>query len=65
MPKPYIYKDRATFKIKWQSKNDEPTIEEKGYIVGLFIEILLVHFSLGSGTQVTPSNRMNHELLYL
>ena len=44
MPKPYIYKDRTTFKITWWSKNDEPTNEVKGYIVGRFTEILLVHF---------------------
>ncbi|MHA4875210.1 hypothetical protein, partial [Enterococcus faecium] len=44
MLKPYIYKDRTTLKIIWWSKNDEPTMEVKGYIVGRFTEVLLVHF---------------------
>lgn len=44
MLKPYVYKDRVTFKISYWNKNPEPTIEVKGYITGRFTEILLVHF---------------------
>lgn len=44
MLKPYINKDRTTFKITWWSKNEEPAFEVKGYIVGRFTEILMVHF---------------------
>ena len=44
MPKPYIYKDKVTFEMKWWSKDDEPDKETKGYILGRFTEILMVHF---------------------
>jgi hypothetical protein len=44
MSKPYIYKDRVEFNIRWWKKNEEPNDETKGYIVGRFVEILMVHF---------------------
>ncbi len=44
MPKPYIYNNRIEFIIKWWNKNEEPDEAIKGYIIGRFIEILMVHF---------------------
>ena len=44
MPKPYIYADRIEFIIRWWNKNEEPDEGTKGYILGRFIEILMVHF---------------------
>ena len=44
MVKPNVHKDRTTFTITWWSKNEEPSLEVKGYILGRFTEILLVHF---------------------
>lgn len=44
MPKPQLHQKMVAFKILWWSKNDEPTEEVKGYIVGRFTEVLMVHF---------------------
>ena len=44
MPKPYIKKDSLDFVISWWSKNGEPEKRIQGYILGRFIEILMVHF---------------------
>ena len=44
MPKPYIHKDKVKFIMSWWNKNDEPTEEVKGYILGRFTEALMVHF---------------------
>lgn len=44
MPKPYIYDNRTEFKISWWKKNEEPDDATKGYILGRFVEILMVHF---------------------
>ena len=44
MPKPYIHKDKIKFVISWWSKDGEPTEEVKGYILGRFTEVLMVHF---------------------
>lgn len=43
MPKPYIYEDWVEFDIRWWNDN-EPDEATKGYILGRFIEILMVHF---------------------
>ncbi len=44
MPKPYVYDDRVEFVMNWWNKNGEPDEEIKGYILGRFVEILMVHF---------------------
>lgn len=44
MPKPYIHENTLEFRISWWNKNGEPNEETKGYIVGRFVEILMVHF---------------------
>lgn len=44
MPKPYVYDDRIEFVMNWWNKNGEPDEEIKGYILGRFVEILMVHF---------------------
>lgn len=38
-------KDRLDVQFAWWQKNDEPTIEIKGYYIGRITEILLVHFA--------------------
>jgi hypothetical protein len=43
MPKPYIETDHVCFKIIWW-ENEEPDEATKGYIIGRFTEILMVHF---------------------
>ena len=45
MPKPYFYDDKIRFEMEWWSKNEEPSEEVKGYILGRFTEVLMVHFS--------------------
>jgi hypothetical protein len=45
MLKPKVHSDKATFLIAWWSKNDEPTLEVKGYVLGRFTEVLMVHFT--------------------
>lgn len=44
MPKPYIYDNRVVFIIKWWNQNEDPDEATKGYILGRFVEILMVHF---------------------
>lgn len=44
MPKPYIKKDMVTFQICWWENNGEPDEATKGYILGRFSEVLMVHF---------------------
>lgn len=44
MPKPYIKQNSLDFVISWWSKNAEPEKRIQGYILGRFIEILMVHF---------------------
>ncbi|WP_192822785.1 hypothetical protein [Rufibacter sp. LB8] len=44
MPKPYIFIDKVSFKISWWNKNGEPEESTKGYILGRFTEVLMVHF---------------------
>lgn len=44
MPKPYMKNDKVTFEIKWWKENDEPDDDTKGYILGRFTEVLMVHF---------------------
>lgn len=41
--KPYISDDKLTFKITWWNGN-EPDENIKGYTIGRFIEILMVHY---------------------
>ena len=43
MPKPYIYDNRTKFKIRWWNRNGELDEATKGYIIGRFTEILMVH----------------------
>ena len=38
-------KDRLDIQFAWWQKNDEPTLEIKGYYIGRITEILLVHFA--------------------
>jgi hypothetical protein len=42
--KPSALRDRARFTINWWSNRDEPTVEIKGYVIGRFTEVLMVHF---------------------
>lgn len=44
MLKPNIQKDKVRFLMVWWDKNEQPTDETKGYILGRFTEILIVHF---------------------
>jgi len=44
MLKPCVYDDRVEFVINWWNKKGEPDEETKGYILGRFVEILMVHF---------------------
>lgn len=44
MPKPHVKDDRVSFVITWWKKNGEPEESVKGYILGRFTEILIVHF---------------------
>lgn len=43
MPKPEIFNNKIEFDITWWDKN-EPEESTKGYILGRFVEILMVHF---------------------
>ena len=44
MLKPNIQKDKVRFSMVWWDKNEQPTDETKGYILGRFTEVLMVHF---------------------
>ena len=44
MPKPFLHKDKVVFSIAWWNKNEEPTEATKGYVLGRFTEVLIVHF---------------------
>ena len=44
MLKPNIYDNRIEFVITWWTQNEEPDEATKGYILGRFVEILVVHF---------------------
>lgn len=44
MPKPHIHNDKVRFSMAWWNKNEEPTEATKGYVLGRFVEILMVHF---------------------
>lgn len=44
MLKPKIEDDKLTFTISWWKSNGEPGDDVKGYIMGRFTEVLLVHF---------------------
>jgi hypothetical protein len=44
MPKPYIHDNNVEFAINWWTKNEEPDEATKGYMIGRFVEILMVHF---------------------
>jgi len=44
MIKPYTKEGRVTFSVSWWSKSGDPGSEVKGYILGRFTEILVVHF---------------------
>jgi hypothetical protein len=41
---PSALKDRARFSIAWWVSKEDPSPEIKGYIIGRFTEILMVHF---------------------
>lgn len=41
--KPLVYKDRLELIVRWWDEN-EPDETKKGYILGRFTEILMVHF---------------------
>lgn len=42
--KPFIFDDKVEFEITWWNKNGAPDEATKGYIIGRFVEILMVHF---------------------
>lgn len=42
--KPTSHDEGLLFQTSWWSKNDEPDEATKGYIIGRFVEILMVHF---------------------
>lgn len=42
--KPVIYRNKVAFRVTWGAQNAEPRRDVKGYILGRFIEMLLVHF---------------------
>lgn len=44
MIKPYLLDNKVSFRISWWTKNGEPSNEIKGYILGRFVEVLMVHF---------------------
>ncbi|PAC29226.1 hypothetical protein [Flectobacillus sp. BAB-3569] len=44
MMKPVEKENSLVFVINWWSKNEEPENRVKGYILGRFIELLMVHF---------------------
>lgn len=44
MLKPYVKEDYVLFVVSWWKKNGEPDEETQGYILGRFIEILMVNF---------------------
>jgi hypothetical protein len=43
MPKPEIFKNKVEFNIRWWD-DKKPEESTKGYILGRFVEILMVHF---------------------
>lgn len=43
MPKPYVFENTVEFRVSWW-KNAKPDEAAKGYILGRFVEILMVHF---------------------
>lgn len=45
MLKPAVNESSVTFNMSWWVKSGEPDEATKGYIVGRFVEILMVHFS--------------------
>lgn len=44
MPKPVIYNGKVEFIMRWWN-DDEPDEATKGYILGRFVELLMVHFN--------------------
>ena len=44
MPKPNIHDNRVEFKMTWWINHDTPDEATKGYILGRFVEVLMVHF---------------------
>lgn len=41
---PCIYDDSVEFVISWWQNNGEPHEATKGYILGRFVEVVMVHF---------------------
>jgi hypothetical protein len=44
MLKPVIYKAKISFDLTWWNTKDEPDEDTKGFILGRFTEMLMVHF---------------------
>lgn len=44
MPIVHIHEDKFKFSMTWLAKNEEPAEATKGYILGRFTEVLMVHF---------------------
>lgn len=44
MLKPNVDEKKVSFVLSWWKKNGEPDESTKGYILGRFTEILMVHF---------------------
>jgi hypothetical protein len=44
MPIVDIHEDKVKFSMTWWTENEEPTEATKGYILGRFTEVLMVHF---------------------
>jgi len=44
MLEPIINEDSVIFNFIWWKKNGEPEDATKGYILGRFVEVLMVHF---------------------
>jgi hypothetical protein len=44
MPIVHIHEDKVKFIMTWWTNNEEPPEATKGYILGRFTEVLLVHF---------------------
>ncbi len=42
--KPYTHASKVSFTITWWSSKENPGKETSGYILGRFIEVLMVHF---------------------
>lgn len=45
MIKPFVGKDRVSFRTTYWTGKEAPTDAQRGYVIGRFVELLMVHFN--------------------